>query len=110
MKSPLATSVLIAISAVAAASGLSLQADTTTPATPGTAQDTDSKNQENNPAGPAAQNGGTPVASPDSKTGTTMDANHPTSVTTPAPSTASKPVQKKHKKKMTDTNAPSASN
>jgi hypothetical protein len=78
-------------------------ADTTidTNAAPGSAAASATKPESDNPPGPTAQNAGTPVASPDSKTGSTQDANHATSQTTPAPGEGTKKHHKKHKKHTT---------
>jgi hypothetical protein len=88
--------VLMAVSAVFLGFGAHLNAADTN-ATPGTDAAQATKPEPNNPPGPTAQNPGTPVASPDSKTGSTMDANHATSVKTPAPSEGTKKHKRHHK-------------
>jgi hypothetical protein len=115
MKSSFLKFVLMVLAAVFLGVGAQLNAaDTTvdTNATPGTDAAAATKPEPNNPPGPDAQNPGTPVASPDSKTGSTVDANHATSVSTPAPGEGTK-KHKKHRKHQTSgatttTSAPAA--
>ncbi len=103
MKSSFLKFVLMAVSAAFIGMGSHLNAADNTitdSTTPGTPENKDTKTQDAAPPGPEAQNPGTPVASPDSKTGSTVDANHATSVSTPAPSEGTK-KHKKHRKHQT---------
>jgi hypothetical protein len=107
MKTHVCKLALIALSALFLNLESSYAADTTPPdkATPGTAAETDTKSQENNPSGPAQQTNASAPA--DSKTAANTPNGTETQKTASGAGAKSSKKHHKHKKTTAATSAPS---